>query len=144
MAYDFHKAGGDPGPNFPLNGRQKYGYDFKNMIDDFERDVPKDKLSVVFGLFGYDWSVDEKMKSKDIAESLSLNNIKTKFIDNCSYKNCTTTRDKESSESNITYKDENNITHDVWYEDNVSVIEKQKYLLEKGIGSIGFWAYSFF
>ncbi len=144
MAYDFHKARGDPGPNFPLDGKEKYGYDFKTMVNDFEKVVSIDKLSVIFGLFGYNWPIDEKMKSKGNADILSLNDIKKQFLNNCIYKNCVVRRDKESSENNITYMDEENILHTVWFEDNLSISEKQKYLLEKGIRSIGFWAYSYF
>src|SRR5207249_3980016 len=35
MAYDFHKVKGNPGPNFPLNGKETYGYDLQKMTDDF-------------------------------------------------------------------------------------------------------------
>ncbi|OGH10504.1 MAG: hypothetical protein A2857_04370 [Candidatus Levybacteria bacterium RIFCSPHIGHO2_01_FULL_36_15] len=144
MAYDFHKAKGDPGPNFQLEGKERYGYDFKNMIDDFLKTVPGNKLSIVFGLYGYDWPVDEKERSKAVAQILSLNEIKFKFLDKCNLKDCIVTRDKQSSESKIVYVDEEGISHNVWFEDEISIKEKQKYLLTKGMGSIAYWAYSYF
>lgn len=81
MAYDFSKSYGEPGPNFPFEGKQKYGYDFKTMIDDFLKWVPKEKLSVIFGMYGYDWQVDEKKRPISQAKALTLNQIKEKFLE---------------------------------------------------------------
>lgn len=144
MAYDFHKSKGNPGPNFPLKGREKYGYDFENMIDDFLKKVPKEKIRVVFGLFGYDWTVDEKNESIKNARALSFNEIKNKFLEKCDEKDCIIKRDDVSSETEITYKDENSQSHIVWFEDLESVDSKIKYLKTKGINSVGYWAYSYF
>ncbi len=52
MAYDFHKSHGEPGPNFPLSGKEVYGYDLKSMVNDFLHLVPSEKLTVVFGMYG--------------------------------------------------------------------------------------------
>jgi hypothetical protein len=76
MAYDFSKSYGEPGPNFPFGGKQKYGYDFKTMIDDFLKWVPKEKLSVIFGMYGYDWQVDERKRPISQAKALTLKQIK--------------------------------------------------------------------
>lgn len=80
MAYDFHKARGNPGPSFPLEGKNIYGYDFKSMINDFTKKIPREKIVVVFGLFGYDWMTDEKGKSINNGVPLSKNEIENKFI----------------------------------------------------------------
>ncbi|KKQ36450.1 MAG: hypothetical protein US54_C0067G0006, partial [Candidatus Roizmanbacteria bacterium GW2011_GWA2_37_7] len=58
MAYDFHKSRGEPGPNFPLTRRsfsedgQEYDYDFQTMINDFITVVPREKITVLFGMYG--------------------------------------------------------------------------------------------
>ena len=144
MAYDLHKAGGDPGPNFPLSGKEVFGYDFKTMIDDFLKIVPKEKITVIFGLYGYDWTIDNEGRSKASAWSLSYNEIKMKFLQDCILDNCVIKQDKVSSEMKITYMDNNKNNHVVWFEDMESVLAKQKYLKRTGISSFGFWAYSYF
>jgi hypothetical protein len=132
MAYDFSKSYGEPGPNFPFQGGQKYGYDFKTMIDDFLKVVSKDKLTVIFGFFGYDWQVDERKRPISPAKALTLNQIKEKFLSfgvtstprsdknvtflenlvnevkneeiiNCKLENCLIRRDSLSQEVEINY-----------------------------------------
>lgn len=154
MAYDFHKSRGEPGPNFPYEAGAKYQYDFKTMISDFIKLVPEEKLTVVFGMFGYDWLVDEKKRPIRQAQALSLNEIRKKFIDKCEFKNCVIKRDNISRETEINYiissptPDEQDIYridyHIVWFEDAESVKSKIEYLLEQGISSFSYWAYGYF
>ena len=80
MAYDFHKVKGNPGPNFPLNGKETYGYDLQKMTDDFLQFVPPEKLTIIFGLFGYDWVIDDKNNALQSGEALSYLQIKQKFL----------------------------------------------------------------
>lgn len=144
MAYDFHKAKGNPGPNFPLALKDTYGYDFKQMVNDFIGVVPPSKLSIVFGMFGYDWTIDEEGRSKGSADALTLTEIKKRFVDKCDYKDCQILRDKDLFETKITYKDDQSESHILWYEDEVSVKEKLKYAFSKNITSSIYWAYSYF
>lgn len=144
MAYDFHKAGGNPGPNFPFTDRKKYGYDFKKMINDYIEIVSKDKIIVVFGMFGYDWAVDEKNKSLRSATAFSLNKIKEKFYPSCNLNNCLIGRDEKVGETKIVYEDNNGEKHEVWFEDEKSVSIKRDYLEENDISQTGYWAYSYF
>lgn len=141
MAYDFHKAGGEPGPNFPFEGNQLYGYDFKTMVNDFTKTIGKDKITIVFGLFGYDWEVDDKNHSMKQANAFSYSEIKNKFLNNCA--NCKIQRNK-SLETEISYRDESGKQHIVWYEDMDSINLKKDYLKSNKINSIGYWAYSYF
>src|SRR5258706_5455946 len=143
MAYDLHKAGGDPGPNFPLKDNDD-GYDFKKMISDFSKDVAIDKLTVIFGLFGYDWKIDTKNRSIGEAQPLTDNEIKQKFLPNCIFKNCNIIHDKDSSETEINYIDKDGSNHIAWFEDQNSMNEKEKYLKTKGIDSTAIWAYSYY
>ena len=144
MSYDFSKSRGNPGPNFPLNGKEIYGYDMTRMSEDFLRYLPLEKTSVVFGLFGYDWEVDDKGKAVNQGEPLTYKQIKTKFLDNCKFTDCTVRRKNDSTETEIRYKDEDNKNHIVWFEDMESVEKKEKYLRGKGINNFSFWAYSYF
>jgi len=151
MAYDFHKSSGEPGPNFPLGGREKYDYDFRLMIEDFSRAVPYEKLTVIFGMYGYDWAVDEKKRPIRPAKALSLAEIKKQFIESCQWQDCVIKRDPLSRETEVNYiisemngNFANLYYHIVWFEDEQSVEAKTQYLLEKGIGGIGYWAYGYF
>lgn len=144
MAYDFSKAKGDPGPNFPLLDKEKYGYDFTLMVEDFINLIPKEKIVVVFGMFGYDWAVDAQGFSQKQAEARTLTVAKKQFIDQCLFRNCSVKRDELSAETTVSYVDKDGNNHIVWFEDEESVAKKREFLKEKGINSVGFWAYSYF
>lgn len=144
MAYDFSKAKSDPGPNFPLSDKEKYGYDFIVMVQDFLNIVPKEKLVIVFGMFGYDWQVDNTGKSVGLAKAVTLTVAKKQFINQCLFKNCSVMRDETSTETTVSYVDKEGNNHVVWFEDEESVAKKMEFLKEKGINSVGFWAYSYF
>lgn len=144
MAYDFHKAGGaDPGPNFPLSGKEKYGYDFDSMIADFLKFVPKEKLSVALGLYGYDWVVDENGKAESVGKALRLVDIKDEFVP-CDYANCIVVKDEASGETKITYQDNDGEKHVLWYEDKESASKKREFLKGKGVNSVSYWIHSYF
>jgi hypothetical protein len=144
MAYDFHKAKGNPGPNFPLGGKDIYGYDYRRMIDNFTDAVPAEKLSVVFGMYGYDWSVDDSGVASEIGEPMALKDVKATIINHCAYLSCEWERDSLSAETKATYSDKLTGKHIVWFEDEESVKRKQEFLKSRGIGSYAYWAHSYF
>jgi spore germination protein YaaH len=144
MAYDFHKSRGNPGPNFPLGGIDRYGYDYSELIDHFGKAVPKDKLTVIFGYFGYDWTVNSDKNMVTHGVPLSLNQIKERFITECRFTACKTKRDSLSAESVVSYTDASGGSHLVWYEDTDSVAKKEAYLKQHGIHSFSYWAYTYF
>jgi spore germination protein YaaH len=144
MAYDFHKARSSPGPNFPLGGQAIYGYDMEKMADDFLQAVPNQKLSVIFGLFGYDWPVDAKGNAIGQGQPLTDLQIENKFFNDCKFSVCQIKRDALSSETEIHYTDDANQQHIVWFEDQQSVALKEQYLRKRGIGNFSFWANSYF
>jgi len=147
MAYDFHKAGGEPGPNFPMSRRSineggpevDYGYDFKQMISDFSIDLPKEKTEVVFGMYGYDWTLNEQGTPLKAATAISVNNIQSK-VQSSNLK----VMSNEAKEKKIEYVDTVGNKHIVWYEDEESAAVKTKYLQQQGVWQISFWAQSYF
>lgn len=144
MAYDYHKASGDAGPNFPLHGTSDDPYDMVAMISDFAKKVPAKKLMVIFGLYGYDWQLDDQKRSTGQAVALSDYKIQQKFLTNCQLAQCKITRDTTSAETEITYRDASFHNHVVWFEDMQSVEKKIAFLKTQGIFSFGYWAYSYF
>ncbi|MCX6732637.1 MAG: glycosyl hydrolase family 18 protein [Candidatus Roizmanbacteria bacterium] len=140
MAYDLNKPGGEPGPNFNFEEKQKYGYDFKTMVQDVLVLVPKEKIEVVFGMYGYDWTLNDQGAPLKSAKALSVSQIKT-FVANHSNLNFT---QNEAKEKKIEYTDEEGRKHVLWYEDEESAAVKTTYLIEQGIGRVSFWAQSYF
>ncbi|HUQ85594.1 MAG TPA: glycosyl hydrolase family 18 protein [Candidatus Limnocylindrales bacterium] len=144
MSYDFSKSRGNPGPNFPLRGKEVYGYDMTTMIDDFSRYLPDEKTTIVFGLYGYDWEVDDKGNAVGTGEAKSYQKISKEFLGKCEYKECSVKSKNDSRETEIRYTDSENKKHIVWFEDMESVSAKQNFLKAKGISNFSFWAYSYF
>jgi len=151
MAYDFHKSRGIPGPNFPLNAGAKYGYDLKKMTDDFSKYIGNKKLTIIFGMYGYDWLVDEKKRPIRPARALSLKDIQKQFIEKCELIDCVVKRDGYSTETEVNYIDsvvKDNVgymdMHIVWFEDEESVRLKKEYLMDHGIGNFAYWVYGYF
>ena len=142
MAYDFHKARLNPGPNFPFSDKNKYGYDFKTMVNDFEKDVSFEKIVVALGYFGYDWKMENGV-SIGMAKPLSLNQIDSRFIDNCSFENCEVDTNNDL-EDVVRYDDNEGFNHEVWFENIKSAEKKIDFLNGIGVKQIAFWAYSYY
>ncbi len=153
MAYDFHKAGGEPGPNFPFYSGSNlspslrvspsnvdYGYSFKQMVTDALALVPREKIEVVFGMYGYDWTLNEQGKPLKSAKAVSVNEIKSKVLKSEGLK----VESNGAKEKSIEYVDIEGRNHVIWYEDEESAAVKTKYLLEQGISRVSFWAQSYF
>ena len=135
MAYDFTKSYGEPGPNFPYQ-------EFKKAVDEFLQHVPALKLTIVFGMYGYDWTLQDG-KPLGPAAPLTLNEISKKFLGKkCYLEKCKVSSDIQSKEKHITYTDVND--HQVYFEDKESTAIKINYLKEKGIGSTAYWAWGYF
>lgn len=144
MAYDFHKSYGEPGPNFPLKQGEKYGYSLENMLRDFTQDIPASKITVLFGLYGYDWSVDDQNRPAKAATARPLSQILTRFFPKCPLTDCTVYKDPTSSETHITYTDDTGQKHALWYEDVQSIETKIDLTRTFGIESVGFWTYGYY
>jgi spore germination protein YaaH len=145
MAYDFTKSFGNPGPNFPFSdSREQYGYSFQQMIDDYLTFVPADKISVIFGMYGYHWIVDDQGRALKQAKAVTLNEVQNKYINDCPYKDCIIKWDEISGEGMISFIDEEGYKNIIYYEDKASLREKKEFIKSKGIGDIVFWAAGYF
>ncbi len=144
MTYDFHKARGEAGPNFPLSGQEIYGYDLKAMIKDYTADVSASKLTILLGMYGYDWTLGPQGKPLKAARALPLRDIVAMTEPKCDLSDCKITRDPDTKETNVTYKDTDGYKHVLWFENDESVGEKINYLRDEGIESIGYWVYGYY
>lgn len=148
MAYDFHKSYGEPGPNFPLNthhdGLKRYAYSLEKMLADFTKHVPPAKISVLFGVYGYDWSVDDQNRPAKAATARPLSQIQARFYPKCPFSSCTIRTDPASTETNITYTDDSGQKHNLWSETLTSLATKTDFLRSQGVSQIGFWTYGYY
>lgn len=144
MAYDFHKSRGEPGPNYPFSAKEKYGYDFKTMVSDFSADIQPENINVIFGMYGYNWTLGKQGKPLKAATAFSLNDAREMFYPRCNYTSCSVKRDKDSAEMNVTYVDNEGYKNESWFEDEESVEIKSEYLKQQGIGSISYWVNGYF
>lgn len=145
MAYDFHKSYGLPGPNFPLSSdSNKYEYSLESALKDFLSDVPAEKLIVTYGMFGYDWSVDDQNRPAKAASPRTLNQLEAQFFPTCTLINCTITVDPISAETNVTYSEENGQKHAVWFENERSLNFKITKMRSFGIQNAGIWAAGYY
>lgn len=144
MAYDLHKSRGEPGPNYPLSAGNKYGYGYDLLFKDLEKVVPAEKITVIFGMYGYDWKVDEKGRPITLATSITTAQVAANYINKCDGLNCTQLDDPVSAETEISYVDGDKKYHVIWYENEKSVKKKEELLRQRGVGSVAFWAYGYF
>lgn len=142
MAYDLHKAGADAGPNFPLEST--IDYTFPMMLDDFLKHVPAQRLTVILGMFGYDWTVNNKGLTIGQADALTDNETAHVFSGTCAYNNCVVEKKDALSATHVTYSDEKGSKHEVWFDDSSILQQKKDMIGKKGIQNIGYWAYSYF
>lgn len=143
MSYDFSKSNGNPGPNFPLEGKDIYGYDFKIMVSDFKKEVPSSKLTFIFGMFGYDWPIDKNGKSTGPGVAKTTLQAERMIAGCVAEDTCSVSLDKSSQETKVTYQKEGS-ERVLWFETSHSTDKKITYLKSVGLESVGWWAYSYF
>ena len=151
MAYDFHKRRGEPGPNFPFDSgstnspslraspsesfsANRYPYNFQIMIADFTTIMSPQDITVVFGMYGYDWTLGKQGLPLKAAVAVPFNEIDEDGA----------IIDPDSHEKHILFTDDEGFDHELWYEDWESVEVKIDYLMEQGIGSVGYWVWGYF
>lgn len=138
MTYDYSKTFGTPGPNFPLEKGEAYGYSIEDLVVElYENDVPPEKLTFIFGMYGYEWLVDDENRPIKRAEAVTLNQA------NSRYSQSEMTIDPISKETTVT-RTKDDGTYVTWFETEESVEEKAFYLMEQGISHVGYWAWGYY
>ncbi len=83
MLYDFHKPRGEPGPNFPFHNSDTYGYDSTDLMRDLKRDIRLEKIAIIFGMYGYDWTLGPQGKPLKAAKAIPLYDVKEEIEPLC-------------------------------------------------------------
>jgi len=122
MAYDFSWEESNPGPISP------YPW-FKKVLIYSKKKIPKEKLVFGVGLYGYDW-VEGGTRAQD-KTLVEVNGLIQKHKGELNYNN------KDRSPSFI-YKEQEG-SHVVWYENELSLDSKVELLIKEGISNICIW-----
>ncbi|HEY0071774.1 MAG TPA: glycosyl hydrolase family 18 protein [Chloroflexia bacterium] len=127
MAYDYHYAGGDPGPIAPL-------YKLHETARYALARIPASKLIWGVGVYGYDWPTDPAGKSLGHAEYLTYEQAAaiTRLP------GATGGYDEEAHSPFVRYTRENQ-TREAWYEDRRSFEAKLGLISQYNMAGFGIW-----
>lgn len=123
MAYDFHWPGGPPGSIAPLSWVQ-------DVIDFAIIEIPLEKLYFGFGLYGYDWTVNNDKNARGLVYR-QIEDIRKKYSGKIEW-------DQDSQSPYLRYKKEGN-EHEIWFENKRSIEKKIKLLSEFQLKGLVFW-----
>ncbi len=126
MAYDQHYPGSAPGP---VAGQDW----FSEGLGDMCLRIPKSKLIVALGAYGYDWTLTAgKVKP---AESVSFAEAMILAADHGS----DIETDKATLNSTFAYQDEDGVKHVVWFLDAVSAWNQVQSARTAGVAGLSLW-----
>lgn len=117
---------------------------YDRLLKDVLPIIPAEKLNLIFGLYGYDWKVDDQKRPITVGESMTTAQITKNLIDDFPVERCTVMNDALSGETEINYVDDSGRLHIVWFENERSVQTKSALLKSNQINSYAFWAYGYF
>ncbi len=121
MAYLYHYPSGKPGPLAPPEW-------IGNIARFALTQIPPEKLSIVLTMQGCDWGKPGHGKALTYTKAMDLREKHQASLQ----------RDPQTLSPYFTYT-ENDIDHQVWFEDAESLKEKVRRLQENGIQNIGLW-----
>ncbi|MBS1852083.1 MAG: glycosyltransferase [Acidobacteria bacterium] len=128
MNYDEHYPGGKPGPV----ASQEW---FVNNLNSIRQQVPQEKLICAIGNFGYDWAQKPKSgpaipdKNQTVQDAWLAARDSEADIE----------FDGDSQNPHITYLDENNLRHDIWFLDAVTALNQMRAAQTLGIQTFALW-----
>jgi len=124
MAYDFHYAGGSPGPVGPYTWVQR-------VVSYLTTRVPREKLILGIPLYGYDWNVTagppaRSVRYDQVRELLRRPGASSGY-------------DETEKEAWIRYTDDQGQQHEVWHADARSVAARVDLALDRGLAGVALW-----
>ena len=142
MVYDFHKSKSLPGPLFPYNAL-KYGYSYKQLVDDFLQFVPTNKLTLTYGFYGYQWRVDSKNRPIKPGVAKPYRAIEGEK-NGCIKPTCIITIDSTSKELLLKTKNDDDSWSLLYSETPDSIQTKINYAQQYGVSSFAIWAFGYY
>jgi len=122
MAYDYSYKSSSPGPVAPL-------WWVKDVINYTKTLIPAEKLLLGLPTYGYDWG---NGLSTTTVTATRLNSLKSQY-------QLTEHFDNASMSPYYTYVDNNDISHQIWLENSVSLNAKLNLALDNQLAGVSFW-----
>ncbi len=129
MDYDQHQITSDAGP---VAGQDWFARNLRVAL----KDIPKDKVMLAVGNYGYDWSTSLGKKNKIVnVDTLSAQEawLHAKESD------VSVQFDPASLNPHYSFMEEDNLRHDVWFLDAVSALNQMRAANQLGIDSFALW-----
>jgi cellulose synthase/poly-beta-1,6-N-acetylglucosamine synthase-like glycosyltransferase/spore germination protein YaaH/peptidoglycan/xylan/chitin deacetylase (PgdA/CDA1 family) len=133
MNYDEHFPGGTPGPVASQDW-------FLDNLESAVKEIPKEKLICAIGNYGYDWAERPKSKTDKFppGEADKSVSVQEAWIGS---RDAEEDVDFDGDELNphFSYKDDNDVQHDVWFLDAVTALNEMRAAQTLGIQTFALW-----
>lgn len=123
MAYDEHSSVSAPGP---VSSQQWIG----KSLDAVASQIPEQKIILGIGAYGYDWT-----PKGDNNQSITIHDAMSLAADSDTPVNF----DSGTFSLDFSYDDENNVTHQVYFNDAATNFNTMRYGCEYGVAGFGLW-----
>ena len=125
MVFDEHYAGGDPGPI----ASQQFYIDHARAIAAV---VPRDKLILMIGAYGYDWN---DKRGKIAADGATFQDVIRALRDSGAVMHM----DRVSLNPVATYQSPDSTDHEIWFLDGLTAYNEIKVAQSLGVAGVAFW-----
>lgn len=125
MAYDEHFPGSPPGPIASESW-------FEDSVDTLAGAVPRDKLIVAMGNYGYDWTRGLRRP----ADVLTYSEVMAAAIDHAE---AVPEMDPTSRNPRFEYRDDKGRIHEVWFLDMLTVWNQVRLAHTRRVAGLGLW-----
>ncbi len=144
MAYDFHRRSSPvAGPVAPLfGGKTLWDSDISDHLQDFLKQVPKEKLLLGVPFYGYEWqttSNDSQATTIPDTGSTATYDRVQKILSNKKELRVETHWNEEALSPYVSYVEDGN-TYIMYYDDSRSLSYKLDFVNQLDLGGIAIWA----
>ncbi len=131
MNYDQHYPDGDSGP---VAGQDWF---VKNLQDALKV-IPKEKIICAVGNYGYDWAMKKGQKKGAPPAEVHTVSAQDAWLE-AEDAETDVNFDDDAMNPHFAYLDDNNVRHDVWFLDGVTVLNQMRAAHSLGIDTFALW-----
>ena len=125
MNYDQHYPGGDSGPVAAQDW-------FVKNLQDALKVIPKEKIICAVGNYGYDWAMKKGQKKGTPPADVHTVSAQDAWLE-AEDAETDVNFDDDAMNPHFAYLDDNNVRHDVWFLDGVTVLNQMRVAHSLGI-----------
>ncbi len=131
MNYDQHYPGGDSGPVAAQDW-------FVKNLQDALKVIPKEKIICAVGNYGYDWAMKKDQKKGTPPADVHTVSAQDAWLE-AEDAETDVNFDDDAMNPHFAYLDDNNVRHDVWFLDGVTVLNQMRVAHSLGILTFALW-----